>query len=60
VRSLAYASLLGDERAAAEDAATLGTLNLMAAAPDAAKGQVSAAFRRMRRTKDFGKKGSTT
>jgi len=59
-RSRAYASLLGDEKAAAQEALyDADTLNLMAAAPSVAKEQVSAAFRRMRRTKDFGKKQST-
>jgi Ca-activated chloride channel family protein len=59
-RSRAYASLLGDERAAAEEADTWGALNLMSAAPGVAKEQVSAAFRKIRRTKDFGKKESST
>ena len=57
-RSRAYASLFGEERAAAQEA-SWDALNLMAASPGVLKGQVSAAFRRMRNTKDFGKKEST-
>ena len=57
-RSRAYASLLGEERAAVQEA-SWDAMSFMAASPGVAKGQVSAAFKRMRKTKDFGKKEST-
>lgn len=57
-RLRAYASLLGDERAAAEAADSEQRDLAMAAAPDLAKAGIAAAFARTRGTKKFGKDGT--
>jgi Ca-activated chloride channel family protein len=54
-RLRAYASLLGDERAAEEAADSEQHLRAMAAAPDMAKAGIAAAFARTRGTKKFDK-----
>lgn len=54
-RLRAYASLLGEERAAAEAEDSEQHLRAMAAAPDMAKAGIAAAFARTRSTKKFGK-----
>jgi hypothetical protein len=57
-RLRAYASLLGDERAAAETEESERHLGAMAAAPDMAKAGIAAAFARTRGVKKFGKDAS--
>lgn len=56
-RLRAYASLLGDERAAKEMRESEAHFAAMAAAPDLAKVGLAAAFARTRSTKKFGKGG---